>query len=242
MDIIITIGISIIMLGIGLFIGKLFSSSPSYNDMTKQSIFKTWINNIKQNMAERKAEKQLRTKLKKHARMEALKQMQPELVKHMIEEERKKITGEDKKEKLQKFANAFSMSGTGVNSEQKLNNMLGGNQNQGYPSNQSYGYNQPGPTTAQAPPRKKYNRSARRPVGRPRQQPVQQPVQPQQNDPFSTDKLNMMLGGNTNNNHGMNLGSGNAFSDDKLNMMLGKTNKKPKKEMSDEEKLKRLLG
>jgi len=231
MSVIITIGINIIMLGIGIFVGKrLTHNSPNNNNDGKQSMFKNWINNIKQNISEKKAEKQMRAKLKKQARMEAFKQMQPELVKHMIEQERKKITGEDKKEKLKKLANAFSMSGTGFNSEQQLNNMLGGQK--------------PVQQHVQKPIRRRINKinktTTRRPVGRPRQQTIQQPVQ--QNDSFAMNKLNKMIGGQDYHNNNINFNTQNTFSDDKINMMLGKNNKKSKKEMSDEEKLKRLLS
>jgi len=249
MSVIITIGIAIIMLGIGLFVGKLLTSNSTINNNDgKQSLFQQWKANRAAKKAAKRKEAEVRKAMQAKAREQALLEMQPELVAHMKQQEMDKLTGVDKKKKLEKFVNAFSMSGSGFNSEQKLNSMLGGNQNQEYPSNQSYGYNHPGPTTSQVPPQQEYSRTAHR--GRtPKQEPAQQhhPVQQQQNNPFSSDKLGMMLGGNNNQNTNMNFDSGNTFSQNKIDMMLGKNNNKQKpknqeEEMSTEEKIKRMLG
>lgn len=191
---ILEIGIGIIAFGTGLFVGSLVEKLK-VKAMNGDSAFSTWVQERQKASDQKKAEKAYMAQLKQSARMEAMQQMQPELVAHMKEQERKKLTGEDKKEKLAKFANAFSMSG--MNTDDKLNRMLGtGQQPVAQPVAPQPVYQQPvAPQPAQRP--------VKRPVGRPRKRPVQQPVAPQpvqqpvqqQFDPFSSDKIGMMLGG-----------------------------------------------
>lgn len=222
--ILIVVGVGVIMLGVGLFVGKIMSG-PSEND-------NGFIANIKDKLAEKKAEKQYRKEIERQARADALQSLRPEMAKKIREQELKKMTGEDKKEKMQKFADAFSMGGQGgLGSEAKINQLLGkepqqqaqpqqaqpqyqqhqqAQPQQGYQQNQPYGYVQQGPSTGQPPqPRHVSNEQM---VGRvqDRQDPqmFQQQPTPQQDpsqylgmgngnndDPFSSNKINQMLGG-----------------------------------------------
>lgn len=173
------IGIGFISFGIGLFAGSLIEKAKNKSGDGTGAL-SSWLENIKKKKERKEAEKKFRETIKENARAEALKQMQPELVKHMIEEERKKLTGEDKKEKLKKFADAFSMGNLGT--DEKLNKMLGN-------------HNQPQtPTYAQPPPRPTMPRQPQQRYSRAQQQPQQSTVE--SFDPFSTDKLNMMMGNN----------------------------------------------
>jgi hypothetical protein len=210
--ILIVIGVGIICLAIGLFIGKMLSS-PSDDD-------NTFVQKFKARMAEKKAEKDYRKQLEMQARAQALKELQPAMVAKLKEQELKKMTGEDKREKMQKFADAFSMGGQGgLGSDAKINQILGKEPQQQAPPQ----YQQ---QPQQYPPSQQYQQPY--PVNQQYQQPQQQapPQQSPQQNPV--DYLGM---GN----------SGNAFGDDKINQMLGKKpapskrGRKPKTQSQSEE-------
>ncbi len=197
----IEIGIGIIAFGTGMFFGsmieKIKNKSTEKSPASSDSIFSRWVEKKKLEKFQKKAENEYRTKLKQNARAQALREMHPELVKHMKEEERKKLTGEDKKDKLTKFANAFSMGGQGqggFNTSNKIADMLGTGQP---PTQQTYVRQPPRPP---APRKQPSARRQARPPTRPAPTPAPQqqapsPIPQQQFDPFSTEKLNMMLGG-----------------------------------------------
>lgn len=132
----IEIGIAMIFLGVGLFLGKMLN--------------KDFFDKIKQKKQQKLKQKEQMRAIELKAREEAIQSLYPEIVKKMKEQELKKITGEDKKEKMEKFANAFSMGGNnsqqgntqnkfanafnmntqqGNNSEDKISKMLGTNTN-----------------------------------------------------------------------------------------------------------------
>ena len=113
--VLITIGIAIIFLGVGLFLGKMLN--------------KEFFDKIKQRQQEKLKQKEIRRELELNAREEALKNMYPELVKKKEQEEINKLTGQYKKDKLEKFSKMFNMGGQGQQdgsfSQNKINNMLG---------------------------------------------------------------------------------------------------------------------
>ncbi|MFW6007846.1 MAG: hypothetical protein ACOCP8_01165 [archaeon] len=111
----IMIGIAIVFLGVGFVIAKMLN--------------KDFFEKIKNKRQEKLKQKEKMRALELQAREEALKNLYPEIVKKMQEKELKKITGEDKKEKMQKFANAFSMGGQTNNTQDKISNMLGNTNN-----------------------------------------------------------------------------------------------------------------
>jgi hypothetical protein len=94
---------------------------------------------MKANAAQKKAEKAFAKEIKQQARREAMQGMKDELVKHYKEDERKKITGEKRKEKLEKLKKAFSMDN--MDAGNKLQSMLGtgGQQSSNINSNQGGG-------------------------------------------------------------------------------------------------------
>ena len=235
---IITIGIAILTLGVGLFIGASITKSSNNNVEQKPSIFSKFIERYKENREIKRVEAEQRRIMEVQARMEALSQMKPELVKHMMEQERKKLTGEDKTQKLEKFANMFKTGSSGFNAEQKLNNMMGVPQQPQQPQ-----YNPMQPLQSQ----QQINRATTRQQGQYQQpqQAQQQQYNPMQQQPNTSpmNKLSSMLGGMGGQNNNMNFGSNNTFGEDKINMMLGKTpGKKTNKPQSAEDKIKNFLG
>ena len=151
---ILSIGIGIVCFGIGMFIGSFIEKMK--RDTGKDSnMLKDFIKNKQEQNRVKKEEKDMMNKLRQEARMEAMQNMKPELVQHMKEQELKKLTGEDKKEKLQKFADAFSMGGS-FNSSDKINNMLGTQQTQ---QPQQYNTQQPGMTRRRVPRKRKSEQS-----------------------------------------------------------------------------------
>lgn len=188
MSTLIILGTGILCLGVGLFIGKIITKSSQHhilnNTEKKPSIFDKWVQTIKGDMAQKSLEKKIRKDLETKARMQALENMQPTLIKHMEEQERKKLTGEDKAEKMAKFAKAFSMGGEqgNFNTTNKLNNMLGIQQPQAQPQPIQQVITPIQPTYVQ-----------------PIQQPIQQVVQPPQptyvqQQPKSQFDINKILG------------------------------------------------
>ena len=120
----ITIGVGIITFGIGMFVGKMLKSSK-LESLESKSLFQTFIANLKAKIAQKKLEKAERTKMMNESRIAALKELQPEMIALLKEQELKKMTGQDKKDKLKKLADAFSPSGSGMGATNKLNTMLG---------------------------------------------------------------------------------------------------------------------
>jgi len=94
---------------------------------TKQNVIsKMWNKTVFPDMIKRsKEKKELMTKIKHQAEMEAIQELGPEL-KEKIKKEKLEKLSETKKDKLEKFAKAFSMGG---NTDDKLNRMLGTNNN-----------------------------------------------------------------------------------------------------------------
>jgi len=70
-------------------------------------------------------EAEVLSEVKSEARKEALQELKPIIKEKIKEQEIKRITGDDKKEKLQKFANAFSMGGSDPAKPNKYVNALG---------------------------------------------------------------------------------------------------------------------
>lgn len=111
----------------------------TYFVLTKNNFLKKIIDNIRiKNAAKKEAkkiineikeqEKIMMEQIKQEARIEAMKNIKPELVNHYKSQEIKKLTGDDKKEKMEKFAMLF---GAGKNNNEKqdmsekINKMLG---------------------------------------------------------------------------------------------------------------------
>ncbi len=118
---IIYIGIGIILIGVFLFLYKILKDKTFL------------INPLKEKIAEKKAEQKAISELKREARLQALTELQPKLVKKYKEEELKKMTGVARKEKLEKFANAFKMNSGENNSGGMfdVNKLMGSSQNSG---------------------------------------------------------------------------------------------------------------
>ena len=163
----ITIGIGIITFTIGMFVGSMIKKQPREDG--HKNLFRTVVDNIKAKIAQNKLEKAARTKMMNEARLAALQNLQPEMIEMMKQEELKKLTGEGKKNKLQKFADAMSTKGTGLGSTEKLNRMLGIQQPQAQHQQQQQ-YQQP----IQQPQQPFYQQQQY-------QQPIQQPQQQQTN-------------------------------------------------------------
>lgn len=77
------------------------------------TIFPDMIREMKAKKAREREAKAKMKELQHEARLEAMEELKPALKEKLKEKELKKLTGEDKKEKLQKFADAFSMKGMG---------------------------------------------------------------------------------------------------------------------------------
>jgi len=122
----IILGIGIIFLGVGLFIGKMMSG-PHINK--SDNFISKGIENLKANIAQKKEEKRFANEIKKQARREAMLGMKDDLIKYYKDDEKKKLTGEKRKEKLEKLKKAFSMDN--MDTGNKLQNMLGTNSNTG---------------------------------------------------------------------------------------------------------------
>lgn len=101
MLIIIGIGIGIVGLGAGLFLGRYLTESE-------------WFKHKKQ-------ERQLRKEAERQARLQGLQEMMPELKKIYMERELDKARNPDKYNKMKKFADAFAPT----DSNKKFNNMFG---------------------------------------------------------------------------------------------------------------------
>ena len=107
--VLITIGVGIIMAGTGLFVGKYLTETEFFKKKQEERAFKKELQRI--------------------AKEQALKEAMPEMVKRYKEEEIKKMTGEYRKEKMEKFANAFKMGDT--NNDMFNPNKILGNTNSG---------------------------------------------------------------------------------------------------------------
>ena len=77
------------------------------------TVFPDMIKESKAKKARQREEKKQMARLRHEAKLEAMKELQPQLVEKLKQEELKKMTGEARKEKMQKFADAFSMKGMG---------------------------------------------------------------------------------------------------------------------------------
>jgi len=77
------------------------------------TIFPDMIKESKAKKARQREEKKEMARLRHEAKLEAMKEMKPQLVAKLKEEELKKLTGQARKEKMQKFADAFSMKNMG---------------------------------------------------------------------------------------------------------------------------------
>lgn len=114
------IGLTFLILVL-IFVGYMIFKKDS---VTNTSKFDDFIDEIKLNNKQKREDNIIMKKLQREARIEALKELKPVIKEKIKEQELKKLTGEDKKEKLQKFADAFSMKGSGIGSTEKINSML----------------------------------------------------------------------------------------------------------------------
>lgn len=132
--VLVVIGVGIIMLGVGLFIGRM-TAGPHVNK--SDNFLSKAIENMKANAAQKKAEKAFAKEIKQQARREAMQGMKDDLVKHYKEDERKKLTGEKRKEKMEKLKKAFSMDN--MDAGNKLQSMLGNGGQQSSNANTNFG-------------------------------------------------------------------------------------------------------
>ena len=118
---------------VGFVVTYYFLKKKNIEYSSNQTLFSTFINDFKEKQIKKKKEKEFRNQLLYKAKLDAMKTMYPEYVKQMKEKERKIISGEDKREKMQKFAYMFSMNtdyGNDKNSnnkkkfEDKINDLL----------------------------------------------------------------------------------------------------------------------
>lgn len=118
---------------VGFVVTYYFLKKKNIEYSSNQTLFSTFINDFKEKQIKKKKEKEFRNQLLYKAKLDAMKNMYPEYVKQMKEKERKIISGEDKREKMQKFANMFNMNtdyGNDKNSnnkkkfEDKINDLL----------------------------------------------------------------------------------------------------------------------
>ena len=149
----IELGIGIISFGCGLFVGSIISNlKHGTNTSTgangtgastgangtgangtdnKENVFKKWVQarNIKkeQEMKDKIIIDKMRMEALDEARKQAYHDIKPELIKHLKEQEMKKFTGEDKKDKMAKFANMFATSSNQGSSAQGSSNQSSGN-------------------------------------------------------------------------------------------------------------------
>jgi len=80
---------------------------------------------IKKYKEEKRAKEELHHQAKMEAMAEVKEDMKEALKQKYKQEEIDKITGVDKQKKLKKFADAFSLGGTGIGSTEKIEKMLG---------------------------------------------------------------------------------------------------------------------
>lgn len=119
----ITIGLVIIGTGIGLFAWKFFKSSSNGGP----SMFEEWVKEKREQSRINKEFKLEQQKVFNEARREALQELKPSMTQFIKEQELEKLkkANEPKTDKLKKFAEAFSLKGTGIGSDDKINQMLG---------------------------------------------------------------------------------------------------------------------
>lgn len=134
----IEIGVGIICLGVGLFAGKMFFSK-NVKPEGEPNLLERWIQAKQEKKAKEKEFAARQEAMFEEARVEALKELKPSMVEHIKQQELDKLTGKAKTNKLQKFADAFSMKGTGLGSTDKINMMLGvGSSSQSNNTNNSF--------------------------------------------------------------------------------------------------------
>jgi uncharacterized protein YneF (UPF0154 family) len=130
MAILIWIGIIIIVVGVGLFIGKYLSDKKNADKIAIKT-----------------EEDMLREKMINEARKEALQDIKPELVDKLKQDELKKfdekLSGKDKDRfaGLRKLADAMSSGANKLDTTNKLNQMLGKNTNQNNNNNPNNNHN-----------------------------------------------------------------------------------------------------
>jgi hypothetical protein len=101
-------------------------------EVKKPGLISKLITKIKNRLETKRKEKEFKNKIMTEAREQALLELRPEMVQHIKEQEIKKMTGQDKTDKLEKLAKAFSFGGMsnggqngGNSTSDKINRMLG---------------------------------------------------------------------------------------------------------------------
>jgi len=105
---------------------------PTFNPMLHTQVEqKSFIRKLADRLKEKREQKEILRKkqqeenliiesIKSEARQEAFRELKPELIKRFKEEEIKRITGQDKQDKLKKFADAFKLSDKNVDVAQLM--------------------------------------------------------------------------------------------------------------------------
>jgi hypothetical protein len=189
---------------------------------------------IKNNIQIKREDDARLKQLKRAAKMEAFNQLQPALVQHIKEQEIKKLTGEDKKDKLAKFANAFSIkndvvgnNSVGFDVESKLQKTMW----QFDKSPKQQPYSRPSERNQKYVSRKhNISQSVKQShINKPKGYATSQSPKQQ----VKTPKFNKLVSDK-------NYTFGNSFSQDKIDKMLGK--KKGIKDKTVEDKLHDMLS
>jgi len=124
---ILEIGIGILSFGIGLFVGSFLNSlkykkSVSNNKDEDLNMFAKWAQEKSKKEMIEKEQKEKYEKMRNEALIkaqeQAFKEVQPELIEQLKQQEIRKITGQDKKDKLQKFADMFATNNSSNNNSQ----------------------------------------------------------------------------------------------------------------------------
>jgi len=132
----------------GELIGGLKGTETTQKEVKKEGgvLSKLWGKTIFPDMIKnKKEEKAVKRGIVKEARKQALEESKPALVEHYKQQEIDKMTGKSKQDKMQKFADNFSLGGLGNTNkiEQMLGQPIQGGQQPQQPVQQQPQYQQP---------------------------------------------------------------------------------------------------